>query len=125
MDEKNISDKKMIGLLVVPPKKTCDDVHCPFHGVLSVRGNVFLGKVISAKVPKSLTVVWERKEYIRKYERYAKRRTRVRVHCPMCIDAKEGDNVKIAECRPISKTKHFVVVENLNIDDKNESDKIN
>jgi small subunit ribosomal protein S17 len=28
-----------------------------------------------------------------------------------CIGAKEGDTVVIAECRPLSKTKSFVVVE--------------
>jgi small subunit ribosomal protein S17 len=27
------------------------------------------------------------------------------------MDLKVGDAVKIAECRPLSKTKHFVVVE--------------
>ena len=28
-----------------------------------------------------------------------------------CIDVKEGDEVKIAECRPLSKTVSFVVIE--------------
>jgi small subunit ribosomal protein S17 len=32
-------------------------------------------------------------------------------HNPPCINAKEGDVVKIAECRPLSKTKKFVVIE--------------
>jgi len=37
--------------------------------------------------------------------------SRITAHNPPCIGAKTGDKVKIAECRPISKTKSFVVVE--------------
>ena len=48
-----------------------------------------------------------------KFERYEKRRTRIKVHNPECINAKEGDIVKISECRPLSKTKNFVIIENL------------
>ncbi len=33
-------------------------------------------------------------------------------HVPSNIDVSEGDEVVIAECRPISKTVSFVVVEN-------------
>ena len=33
------------------------------------------------------------------------------VYNPQCVDAKKGDIVKIAECRPLSKTKAFVVIE--------------
>jgi len=32
-------------------------------------------------------------------------------HNPPCLDVKEGEVVKVAECRPISKTVSFVVVE--------------
>jgi small subunit ribosomal protein S17 len=39
------------------------------------------------------------------------RRTRVKAHNPESIDAKEGDTVRIAETRPLSKTKNFVVIE--------------
>ncbi|MFA6088964.1 MAG: 30S ribosomal protein S17 [Candidatus Woesearchaeota archaeon] len=112
METKN-TDARNIGLDVVPPKKTCDDSHCAFHGTLPVRGYVFEGIVVSAKVPKTLTVSWERKVFIKKYERYMKKRTKVRVHCPPCFEVKEGDSIKIAECRPISKTKQFVVVEKI------------
>jgi len=104
-----------IGLDVVLPQKVCDDVHCPFHGILPVRGNVFVGMVVSAKVPRTLTVSWERKEFVKKYERYTRKRTKVRVHCPPCFEIKEGDEVKVAECRPISKTKSFVVIEKVEV----------
>ena len=46
-----------------------------------------------------------------KYERFEKRSTRIAAHIPDCINGKTGDSVKIMECRPLSKTKKFVVVE--------------
>lgn len=101
---------KNIGIKVNSPEKTCDDRHCPFHGGLKARGRIFVARVKAAKSPKSATVEWGRKTFIKKYERYEKRRTIVRVHNPACIDAKEGDMVKIVECRPISKTKKFVII---------------
>ena len=32
-------------------------------------------------------------------------------HIPDGMDVKEGDKVIIKECRPISKTKNFVIIE--------------
>ncbi len=89
----------------------CEDRHCAVHKHMSVRGRVFIGTVIKDKMNKSIVVEWPRRVLIRKYERYAKKRSRVSAHNPKCITAKVGDRVKIAECRPISKTKKFVVVE--------------
>jgi len=59
------------------------------------------------------TVVVEKEylHYIRKYNRYEKRSSRIHAHNPPCLQAKTGDLVTIAECRPLSKTKSFVVVE--------------
>jgi small subunit ribosomal protein S17 len=34
-------------------------------------------------------------------------------HSPPCLEVREGDRVKIAECRPISKEVAFVVVEKM------------
>ncbi|MDH5460348.1 MAG: 30S ribosomal protein S17, partial [Candidatus Bathyarchaeota archaeon] len=42
-----------------------------------------------------------------------RRSSRIPSHNSPCINAKEGDRVRIAECRPISKTVAFVVVEKL------------
>ena len=96
---------------VKPPKESCNDKNCPFHGNLKVRGRIFTGKVISSRMHKSSTVVWEISRFIKKYERYEKKRTKIHVHNPSCIDAKEGDVVKIMETRPLSKTKNFVILE--------------
>ena len=102
---------KNIGLKVQNPKNECTDNNCPFHGSLKCRGRTFTGTIISGKMQKTVTVEWEWKHYIRKYERYEKRRSRIKAHNPECIGAKEGDVVKIVECRPLSKTKNFVLVE--------------
>ncbi len=60
------------------------------------------------------TVVVER-EYdvaVPKYDRYMKRRSRIPAHVPGVLEPLSvGDSVKIAETRPLSKTKSHVVVE--------------
>ncbi|MBI2523393.1 30S ribosomal protein S17 [Candidatus Woesearchaeota archaeon] len=78
---------------------------------LSLRGRTFIGTVISARMQKTVTVEWERKHFLKKYERYEKRKSKVKAHNPESVNAKEGDVVRIKECRPISKTKNFIVVE--------------
>ena len=100
-----------IGLDVQPPTKECADPSCPFHGTLPVRGQVLSGKVVSDKMDKTVVVQRAFVKKIAKYERYEKRKTKVHAHNPPCIAAKAGDNVIIAECRPLSKTKSYVVVE--------------
>ena len=100
-----------IGLDVKPPKNACKDIKCPFHGRLSVRGRTFVGKVVSDKASKTVVVRWEYHSYNTKYERYERRHSKVAAYNPECIDAKKGDDVRIAECRPLSKTKKFVVIE--------------
>jgi small subunit ribosomal protein S17 len=93
------------------PKRTCDDLNCPFHGELPVRGRVLDGIVASAKMDKTVIVERNYLSYIPKVMRYERKNSRIPSHSPPCIDAKEGDRVIIAECRPISKTVSFVVVE--------------
>jgi len=100
-----------IGYDVKPPEKKCKDENCPFHGKLSVRGNILEGIVVSDKMSRSVVVERNYLHFVPKYERYERKRKRIAVHNPECIDAKKGDKVKIAECRPLSKTKHFVVIE--------------
>ena len=100
-----------IGIDVRPPSRVCEDPNCPFHGTLSVRGQMFKGKIKSAKMNGSVVVELERLHYVKKYERYEKRFKRISAHLPACMDVKQGDEVKIMECRPLSKTISFVVVE--------------
>jgi len=102
---------KSVGLDVQAPKAECQDVNCPFHGSLPVRGQVITGKVVSDRMMGTVVVEREYLHYIRKYNRYEKRSSRIHAHNPPCLQAKAGDSVTIAECRPLSKTKSFVVVE--------------
>ena len=92
----------------------------PFFKNISLRGRIFLATVISTNATKTAKVEFTRIHPITKYERSEKRRTRLQVHNPPSINAQIGDKVKIMECRPISKTKNFVIIEKL----KDESNKI-
>jgi small subunit ribosomal protein S17 len=94
-----------------PPKEVCDDELCPYHGHLKIRGKIFQGEVVSAKMDKTVVVEWSYLRKIKKLKRYMRCKTKLAAHNPPCINAKEGDVVRIAECRPISKTKSFVVIE--------------
>ena len=90
---------------------SCSDKHCPFHGGLSIRGRSFVGKIVKMDSHGTVSVEWPRLLYLQKYERYEKRRSRIKAHKPACINVAIGNTVKITECRPISKTKNFVVME--------------
>jgi small subunit ribosomal protein S17 len=76
-----------------------------------IRGNIFEGKVVSAKADKTVTVERELTQYVSKYERYKKIKSKIKAHNPASISAKEGDLVRVGETRRISKTKSFVVME--------------
>ncbi len=91
----------------------CNDAHCAVHKTITTRGREFVGTVINARAQKTVTVEWGRRRYLPKYERYMKARTRMKAHSPECMKIEKGDIVRIAETRPISKTKKFVIVEKL------------
>jgi len=85
------------------------------------RGKTITGTVTSDKMSKTVTVTWNRRIYIPKYERYEKKISKVKAHNPEKMNAKKGDVVKIAETRPLSKTKHFMVIEVLGKETKKEA----
>jgi len=99
-----------IGVQVKAPKKKCDDIYCPFHGSLSVRGRMLDGVVASSKARNLVVVRRDYTQYNPKYMRSERRHSSIPAHSPPCIDAKTGDKVKIMECKPLSKTVHFVVI---------------
>ncbi len=94
--------------------KDCGDVHCSAHGTISMRGRVLEGVITAARMTRTATFQMERRHYIPKYQRYEKRKTVLKAHNPPCIAAVSGDKVRIKECRPLSKTKKFVIIEKLN-----------
>lgn len=104
---------KNIGIPVKPPEGACNDKLCPFHGNLKVRGIILSGTVYKCNMKNTIVVRREYLKYVKKYKRHERRRSNIPAHCPPCIQVKPGEVVKIAECRPISKTVSFVVIERL------------
>ena len=100
-----------IGIKAKPPEQSCKDPKCPWHGTLPVRGRVIEGRIVSAKAQRTAIIEREYFRFIPKYERYERRHSRIVAYKPDCIGVAVGDKVKIAECRPLSKTKRFVVIE--------------
>ena len=76
------------------------------------RGRKFTGPIHTSRMTKTAIFEMERRKYLPKYERYEKRRTRIKVHVPEGMEITDGDVVTIQETRPLSKTKTFVIVEN-------------
>jgi len=112
----NVAEKneaRNIGLNVKAPTSSCKDPYCPFHGTLPVRGQVLTGIVISTKRQGTVAVQREFMHFVKKYERYEKRTSTYHAHNPPCLKLAVGDNVRIAECRPINKTVSFVTVEKI------------
>ena len=83
----------------------------PFNGSLSIRGKLFEGIVVNAKAKHTVTI--EKKSFINftKFRRYGKSKNRIHAHVPSNLDVAEGDHVIAAECRPISKSVSFVIIE--------------
>ena len=95
-------------------KINCTDKFCPKHGHTSLRGRTFKGTVIS-KHPKRIAIEFERTLFIKKYERYSKKKTKLHARLPDCMaqDIQIGDYIEIKECRPISKIIHFIVIKKI------------
>jgi len=75
-----------------------------------------IGRVDSASRDKSCKVTINYLVRHPKYGKYVRRRTVLHVHDEQNA-AKEGDRVEIAECRPISKTKSWVLLRVLGKED--------
>jgi small subunit ribosomal protein S17 len=99
------------GLEVEAPKKQCQDERCPFHGSLRVRGRLLSGRAISTAGKDFVVVQMEYLHRVSKYNRSERRKSRISARVPQCLEVKDGDVVTIGECRPLSKTISFVVVE--------------
>ncbi len=95
-------------------EEICQDRTCPKHGRLKTRGNIFQGGITKI-FPRRLVIEFERMIYSRKYERYFKSRTKIHARLPFCMQGElvVGDQIRIRECRPLSKRIHFVVIEKL------------
>lgn len=78
------------------------------------RGRIFEG-IIIRKFPKRVTISFDRMVYIRKYERYARSRTKIHARLPEIMekDINIGDLIQVRECRPLSKIIHFIVTKKI------------
>ena len=68
------------------------------------------GRVTSNKMDKTITVAIERQVKHPIYGKYIKRTTKIHAH-DEANQCNEGDVVAIRECRPLSKTKSWTLVE--------------
>ena len=102
-----------IGLPVKEPKKKSleNEKNNPFNGSLSIRGKLFEGTVIDAKAKGTVVIQKELPIYFTKFKRFGRSRNKIHAHVPSNINVQEGDHVIAAECRPISKSVSFVIVE--------------
>ena len=97
----------------------CKDRECPLHGNLKTHGRIFKGIVVS-KHDKRIALEMERMVYMKKYERYSKKKTKIHARLPRCMekDVEIGEWVRVKECRPLSKIIHFVFLEKVKKEEK-------
>ena len=69
-----------------------------------------VGEVVSDKMDKTVVVVVKRLTHHAKYGKVIRRITRLKAHDEK-KECHTGDQVRIVETRPLSKDKHFRVVE--------------
>lgn len=114
MENKEKKQTKANRLVEAVKNVECKDKKCHIHGNLKIRGRIFEGRVVK-KFPKRVVIEFERMIYVRKYERYAKSKTKIHARLPDCIanQINVGDLVRVQECRPISKIIHFALTEKI------------
>jgi small subunit ribosomal protein S17 len=70
----------------------------------------FTGTVVSDRMDKTVTVMIERRVKHPVYGKYIRRSTKLHVH-DEDNTCREGDKVSIEQCRPLSKTKSWRLVD--------------
>lgn len=80
------------------------DKKCPFTGMVSIRGRILTGTVVSTKMHRTIVIRREYLHYIPKYNRYEKRHKNLAAHVSPAFRVEEGDQVTVGQCRPLSKT---------------------
>lgn len=76
--------------------------------VITSKGRIFVGEVISDKMEKTIVVKVTRTFKFPLLNKIVARAKKYKVHDEK-EEANVGDLVEIRECRPISKTKHMVL----------------
>ena len=81
---------------------------------VGTRGRTFAGFVIK-KFPKRVVVDFERTVFVKKYERFFKKKTRLHARLPQELESSIniGDYIQVRETRPLSKIIHFLVIKKI------------
>ncbi|PHH63332.1 hypothetical protein CDD81_6106 [Ophiocordyceps australis] len=105
---------KDVGLGFRTPKTAIEgsyiDKKCPFTGLVSIRGRILTGTVVSTKMHRTVIIRREYLHFIPKYSRYEKRHKNLAAHVSPAFRVEEGDQVTVGQCRPLSKTIRFNVL---------------
>ena len=108
---------KNVGLGFRTPKTAMNaryvDKKCPFTGNVSIRGRIIRAQVRSTKMKRSIVIRRTYLHFVQKYQRYMKRHKNFTVHCSPCFEPKVGDEVIVGQCRPLSKTIRYNVLQHI------------
>jgi len=77
---------RYIGVDVPEPEQICNDINCPFHGTLRIRGRIINGTVMSHKMQKTIVIRKDFLSFVKKYKRYERKHTTISAHNPPCIN---------------------------------------
>ncbi|CAG8719811.1 2757_t:CDS:2, partial [Acaulospora morrowiae] len=124
--KKRIPWYKDVGLGFKTPKEAIEghyvDKKCPWRGMVSIRGRILNGVVVSTKMKRTIIVRREYLHYVTKYNRYEKRHKNLAAHLsPAFIGVQPGDTVTAhisltfvsfvrSMISPLSKTVRFNVL---------------
>ncbi|WFD18770.1 ribosomal 40S subunit protein S11A [Malassezia caprae] len=102
---------KDVGLGFKTPSAAVDgtyiDKKCPWTGLVSIRGRLLSGKVVSTKMTRTVIIRREYLHYVPKYNRYERRHKNLAVHVSPAFRVEVGDIIVAGQCRPLSKTVRF------------------
>jgi small subunit ribosomal protein S17 len=90
--------------------KPADQPTIAVHAETTGKPKVRQGRVVSDKADQTITVRIEIARRHRRYEKIVRSSSTLHAHDPS-NDANEGDTVRVIECRPLSKTKRWRLVE--------------
>lgn len=73
----------------------------------------YIGKVISNKMTNTVVVERTITHVHPLYKKIIRRNQKIKAHTDMSLNV--GDKVKYVSCRPVSKDKHFKVIEKISV----------
>lgn len=90
------------------PEETAKDAASPEKARKTKK--VFTGRVVSDKMNKTIVVAISERKLHPLYKKYVAATKKVKAH-DETNDAHEGDTVRVVEVRPVSKDKHWRLLE--------------